>query len=288
MCEILEKNSRRFGYVSVIGETNAGKSSLLNLLVGSKVSIVSRKVQTTQKKILGIAMFGESQVALLDTPGFFKQRSVDNLERSAWNAFRESELVLFLVDVSRRNFSKSESLLSKIDGAKKIVLILNKIDLIHKPDLLAIVHRFSQIREYERVFMISCLNQSGIGDLSLYLQTAMPVGEWEFDQSETINQSTGDYLSEITREHVLHRVHHEIPYNCVVETIAVQDQTDGSIEIAQDILVQKEGYKKILIGARGSKIRAIRIASETEMSALLERKVSLILHVKVMKKHVER
>lgn len=288
MCEIFDKNVKRFGYVSVLGETNSGKSSLLNLLVGSKVSIVSCKVQTTQKNILGIAMFGDSQVALLDTPGFFKQRAVENLERAAWSAFRESELVLFLVDVSRSNFYKSESLLSKIDDKKRVVLVLNKVDLIHKPKLLSIANNFSKIREYERVFMVSCMNKSGISDLSSYLQTTMPIGDWEFDCNETTTQGTGDYLAEITREHVLHRIHHEIPYRCLIETVAVQDQTDGSVEIAQDIIVPKEGYKKIFIGERGSKIRAIRIAAETEMSKLLEKNVSLLLHVKVMKKHVER
>ncbi|MBE6447240.1 MAG: GTPase Era [Alphaproteobacteria bacterium] len=270
---------KRCGFVAVIGETNAGKSTLVNKLVGQKVSIVSRKVQTTLTRILGIALYGESQVILADTPGFVSKMQESVLEKTIWDTFRESEQVLFVVDVNKRDFSKSVALIKKIHDSKKISLVLNKVDLIHKPKLLEIASMFSQIRLFENIFMVSGITDIGIDDIRNYLERSVPEGNWLFPNDEVTDSDFETFVSEITREHLYHRIHKEIPYRCKVKTIFSENKPDGSVIITQHIYVNSAAHRAILVGNRGAKIRAIGEASRRELSQLLDKTVHLFLQV---------
>jgi len=279
---------KRCGFVAVLGETNAGKSTLINKLVGQKVSIVSRKVQTTLSRILGIAISGNSQIILIDTPGFISDRKTadnrsESLEKTAWDAFRETEEVLFIVDANKRDFEKSMALIRKIDDKKKISLVLNKVDLIMKEKLLGIVSEFAKIRDFENVFMVSSLSGDGVKDIEKYLAKVVPEGKWLFPEDEVTDSSFEKFTSEITREHLYHRIHQEIPYRCKVVTENYRNESDGSVRIAQNILVKNKAHKIILLGHNGSKIKAIGLAARRELSELLGREVHLFLNVVVEK-----
>ncbi len=279
---------RKCGFVAVLGETNAGKSTLVNKLVGQKVSIVSRKVQTTLSRILGIAISGNSQIILIDTPGFISDfKSSDHrsdiLEKTAWDAFRETDDVLFVVDAHKRDFKKSIALLQKIDKKKKISLVLNKVDLIKKEKLLEIASEFAKIRDFENVFMVSSLSGDGVEDIEKYLAKIVPEGEWLFPKDEVTDSSFEKFTSEITREHLYHRIHQEIPYRCRVVTENYRNESDGSVRIAQNIFVKNKSHKIILLGHNGSKIKAIGLAARRELSELLGQEVHLFLNVVVEK-----
>lgn len=279
---------KRCGFVAVLGETNAGKSTLINKLVGQKVSIVSRKVQTTLSRILGIAISGNSQIILIDTPGFISDHKSsdhrsDILEKTAWDAFRETEEVLFVVDAHKRDFERSISLLQKIDKKKKISLVLNKVDLIKKEKLLEIASEFAKIRDFENVFMVSSLSGDDVKDIEKYLAKVVPEEEWLFPEDEVTDSSFEKFTSEITREHLYHRIHQEIPYRCKVVTENYRNESDGSVRIAQNILVKNKAHKIILLGHNGSKIKAIGLAARRELSELLGREVHLFLNVVVEK-----
>ncbi len=280
---LVDFGRERCGFVAVLGETNAGKSTLVNKLVGQKVSIVSRKVQTTLSRILGIAISGKSQIILIDTPGFVSERHSDVLEKTAWDAFRETNEVLFVVDVHKRDFAKSMALLRRIDKEKKVSLVLNKVDLIFKENLLEIASKFAEIRNFENVFMISSLSGDGVEDIKKYLEKVVPEGEWLFPEDEVTDSSFEKFTSEITREHLYHRIHQEIPYKCRIVTEDYRNESDGSVRIAQNIFVKSRAHKVILLGHKGEKIRAIGSAARCELSKLLERKVHLFLNVIVEK-----
>ena len=277
---------QRCGYVAVLGETNAGKSTLINKLVGQKVSIVSRKIQTTLSRTLGIAIYKNSQIILIDTPGFLHSntKSAESLSKVAWDAFRETENILFVIDVNKKNFDDSIALLKKIDAAKKVSLVMNKIDLIHKPELLKIAATFSAVRNFEKIFMVSSIDGSGVKDILKYLAEIVPQNDWIFPQDEITDSSFEKYTSEITREHIYHRLHKEIPYRCKIETESYEDQKDGSIKIVQNIHVKNNAHKVIFLGHNGGKIKAIGEAARKELSDLLERNVHLFLHVLVDEK----
>ena len=287
-CDSIRITRKRCGFIAVLGETNAGKSTLVNKLVGQKVSIVSRKVQTTLSRILGIAISGNSQIILIDTPGFISDhKSADQrsevLEKTAWDAFRETDDVLFVVDAHKRDFEKSIALLQKIDKKKKVSLVLNKIDLIMKEKLLEIVSEFAKIRDFENVFMVSSLSGDGTKDIEKYLTEVVPEREWLFPEDEITDSSFEKFTSEITREHLYHRIHQEIPYRCRIVTENYRNESDGSIRIVQNIFVKSKAHKIILLGHNGSKIRAIGLAARRELSELLGQEVHLFLNV-VMEK----
>jgi GTP-binding protein Era len=270
---------KKCGFIAVIGDTNAGKSTLINRLTGQKVSIVSRKVQTTSSRILGIAIFEESQVIFIDTPGFSEKKNGGSLERIAQDAFRESENILFVVDSKRKNFDANIALLNKIGGGKKISLALNKIDLIHKPRLLEIARTFSEAVHFENIFMVSGLTGDGVDEMANRLARSVPEGDWIYEEDVFTDMPFEKYVAEITREHIYHRVHQEVPYRCVTETESCQNLPDGSVKIVQNIRVQTRAHKIILVGHGGEKIKAVGKASGAELSSLLDRKVHLFLHV---------
>ena len=276
---------KRCGFVAVLGETNAGKSTLVNQLVGQKVSIVSRKVQTTLNRILGIAIHEDSQIILIDTPGFaFHGHDIESLHKIAWDAFREAPEVLFVVDACKKNFEKSVEILKKIHADKKVSLILNKVDLIHKPKLLEIAAMFNQVRSLENIFMVSALTDSGVGDVKKYLAKIVPEGDWIFAEDEITDLSFETFTAEITREHVYHRVHQEIPYKSkVITTHCENDENGKGVSVYQDIVVESPAHKKILLGQGGGKIKAIGEASRMELMKLFDQKIHLFLNVVVKK-----
>ena len=270
---------KRCGFVAVLGETNAGKSTLINQFVGQKVSIVSRKSQTTLSRILGIVTKDESQIIFVDTPGFSSGKCFKNLEKVAWDAFRETDEILFVIDVCKKDFSTSIGLLKKIHEAKRVSLVMNKIDLLHKPKLLEIAKMFGEIRNFENIFMVSSLTKSGIEKILDSLAAAVPEGKWFYDANQITDSSFEKYASEITREHIYHRLHQEIPYKCTVKTESYQGQQDGSIKIVQNIYVKNSAHRIIFLGHKGGKIKAIGEAARKELSFLLEKKVHLFLHI---------
>lgn len=268
-------------FVTVIGETNSGKSTFINKIIGQKVSIVSRKIQTTVARVLGISIWKNTQIILIDTPGFARNRPIISLEKIAWDAFRETDDILFLVDAAKKNLNSCITILKKIDHAKKVSLILNKVDLVHKPKLLELASMFSNIRKFENIFMISSLTGSGIETILDYLDSVAIENEWIYGEDEITDMPFEKYVSEITREHIYHRLHQEIPYKCNVQTKLCENKEDGSIKIVQDIYVATKAHKVIVIGENASKIKAIGKASRAELSTLLEKKVHLFLHVLV-------
>lgn len=266
--------------ISVLGETNAGKSTLINALVGQKVSIVSRKVQTTISNISGILTEGDTQIVLIDTPGFFKSKNALNYERKTWEAFRSSELVIFVVDANKKNFNVSQGLLEKIDKEKKVILVLNKVDLVRKTGLLKIVQHFAQIRDFYEVFLISSTNEDGVDKLRDFLLKNAPEGDWMFDGEETTDQTTEDYVAEITREHLYDLVHQEIPYSAKVNTISIEERKNGGWKIFQEIVVQKETHKTMIIGHGAKKIKAIGESARKELQEIFGCPIQLFITVK--------
>lgn len=279
---LLNQEPFRCGLVAVLGETNAGKSTLINRLVGQKVSIVSRKVQTTLFRILGVALHGNSQIILIDTPGFVSEEGTSFIEKEAWSAFKETEQILYLVDVHKKNFDRDISILQKLK-TKEVSLVLNKVDLVKKEILLELADYFSKNSRLENVFMISGMTGSGVGFLKSYLSRTVPEREWLFPEDEVTNLSFEKFASEISREHLYHRVHKEIPYNCIVVTESCKEEPDGSININQVIYVKNKSHKMILVGHNGDKIKAIGTASRRELCELSGKTIHLFLDVVVEK-----
>ncbi|MBR1734502.1 MAG: GTPase Era, partial [Alphaproteobacteria bacterium] len=221
-----------------------------------------------------------------DTPGFPYNASKvsESVSKITWDASRETDYIIFVIDVSKKKLDTSINILKKISTEKKVVLVMNKIDLIHKPELLKIADFFSKIREFEKIFMISSINGSGTDDFLKYCANIIPDGEWIYPEDEITDSSFEKYTSEITREHIYHRLHHEIPYKCTVETENYQQQSDGSIKIVQNIYVKNNAHKIIFLGHNGEKIKAIGKATRKELSNLLNRNVHLFLNVVVKEK----
>ncbi|MBL8675830.1 MAG: GTPase Era [Alphaproteobacteria bacterium] len=272
------------GFIAVIGSPNVGKSTLINTLVGSKVTIVSHKVQTTRNRILGIALEREAQLVLIDTPGIFdnpKQRLEKAMVKSAWDSLGDADGVMVLVDVSHKNFKDTERILSYLQKyQKKIVVVLNKIDLIQREELLSIAQRFSH-SEIDQIFMISALKRDGVQDIKNYWAKNLPEGPWLFPEDQLSDLPERLLAAEITREELFHRLHEELPYSLWVETNSWEEFKNGSVKIVQSIYVQREGQRSIVLGKSGQQIKAIGEASRKQLTYVLERPVHLFLHVKV-------
>ncbi len=281
----------RCGVVAVMGAPNAGKSTLVNRLVGAKVSIVSPKVQTTRARVTGIAIAGEAQIVLLDTPGVFAPRR--RLDRAmvdaAWRTAADADGVLMLIDAKRGLDDQSRML---VDGLKErritAVLAINKIDLVKRPALLNLAAEVNQTGVFSDTFMISAETGDGTDDLKKFLAEHMPQGPWLYPEDEAGDMPARLLAAEVTREHAFRQLHQELPYSLAVETEKWEDQKDGSARIEQVIYVGKEGHRKIVIGAKGAQIKKIGAAARTELQHLLDRKVHLFLHVKVAEDWAER
>ena len=279
------------GFVAVIGAPNAGKSTLVNHLVGFKVSIVTHKVQTTRTRIRGVCMHGASQIIFVDTPGIFEpKRKLDRaMVDAAWLGADDADLIVFLYDVTRREVDSDTSrILSGLkNNNKEAILVLNKIDLVKPELLLPITKRFQKENIFSDTFMISAENGSGCETLLRYLSVRMPDSPWLYPEDEVSDLPQRLLAAEITREQVLLKLHQELPYGATVETEEWTERDDGAIVINQIIYVQRPGHKKIALGRHGSMIKAIGKASRHELQVLLNRTVHLFLFVKVRENWME-
>jgi len=283
MSEVPE-NERRCGYVAIVGAPNAGKSTLVNALVGTKVSIVSPKVQTTRFRVLGILMAEAAQIILVDTPGIFQpRRRLDRaMVAAAWSGASDADLVCLLVDAHRGYDDDTRAVVKKLKDAKRqAVLILNKVDTVKKENLLALAAQFHDEGIFTDVFMISALKGDGLAPLSKLFADHVPQGPWMFPEDEVSDLPQRMLAAEITREKAFLKLHEELPYALTVETEQWEERPDGSARIDQVIYIQRESQKAIVVGKGGHQIKAIGAAARTELEALLERRVHLFLHVKV-------
>lgn len=277
---------QKCGFASIIGLPNAGKSTLLNTLVGTKISIVSRKVQTTRNRILGIVLEDGAQVILMDTPGIFHaQKRFDKaMVSAALDSAQESDIVLHLVDCRVRNaVQKNKDLIAQLPKNKHCVLVLNKVDGIHKPELLQIVQDFQAAYDYQDVFMISALKANGTDKLLSYLAEKMPEGVWMFPEDQITDLPMRMLAAELTREQIFHQLHEELPYAIFVETEQWENFDNGSVKISQVIFVEKESQKHIVIGKGGSRLKSIGQRVREELEEMLETRVHVKLFVKVQK-----
>ncbi len=282
-----EDTVTRFGFVAVIGTPNAGKSTLVNRLVGTKVTIVSRKVQTTRMRIRGIAQVGASQIVLVDTPGIFApRRRLDRaMVEAAWTGAGDADLVVLLVDAAKGVDEELERLLDRLartaPKARK-VLALNKVDRLKDKDaLLALASALSERTGAEAVFMISALTGDGVDDLARHLADAVPPGPWHFSADEPSDLPQRLLAAELTREQIFERLHEELPYAAAVETTEWKDLKDGSVRIEQTIYVERENQRKIVLGKGGATIKQISTEARKQLMEVIGQPVHLFLFVKV-------
>lgn len=273
------------GFVTVFGLTNAGKSTLVNHIVGAKVSITSHKVQTTRNRIMGVAMCNESQIILLDTPGIFQaKRKLDRaMIHSAWQGMNEGDITLVIVDVSSGFNKKLRKMLDRLndDIQKPMILVLNKIDTIEREKLLALSQQINEYSSFSDTFMISALKGNGVADLTAYLAEKMPEGPWHFADDQLSDIPMRMLAAEITREKIYQFLHQELPYAIAVENEAYDIKDDGSVRIQQSILVERKSQRAIVLGHKGEMIKKIGKSSRLELEELLETKVHLFLQVLV-------
>jgi GTP-binding protein Era len=274
----------RCGFVALIGVPNAGKSTLINRLVGTKVAIVSHKVQTTRSTIRGIAMAGRAQIIFVDTPGIFRpKRRLDRaMVETAWGGARDADVVALLIDAATGVTDGVKELIAKLAEINQPkVLVLNKIDLVPRENLLALTAEANVLLAFERTFMVSALSGDGLGDFVADLAGRVPGGPWLYPEDEVSDVPLRQLSAEITREKLFERLHQELPYHATVETEEWKEQQDGSVRVAQTIFVERESQKKIVIGTGGSVIKAISMAARKEIGEIAETPIHLFLFVKV-------
>ncbi len=274
----------RSGFVALIGAPNAGKSTLVNQLVGAKVSIVTHKVQTTRAIVRGIATHNNAQIVFVDTPGIFKpRRRLDTaMVTTAWGGAKDADIVLVLIDAERGIKGDADAILERLkDVRQPMVLILNKVDRVAPESLLELAKTANERVGFQRTFMISALTGSGCKDLLDYLAEALPAGPWYYPEDQISDLPMRQLAAEITREKLYLRLHQELPYSSHIETEKWDDKKDGSVRIEQVIYVERDSQKKIALGKGGEAIKAISTASRKELSEILEQPVHLFLFVKV-------
>jgi GTP-binding protein Era len=274
----------RAGFVAVIGAPNAGKSTLVNALVGQKVAIVSAKPQTTRARLMGIAIHGSAQILLVDTPGIFDpRRRLDRaMVAAAWTGAGDADLVLLVVDSAAGLTAEVERIVGSLAKREQPLWIaLNKIDLVKKASLLALSAELASRLDPARVFMIGAAQGEGVSDLKEALAEAMPEGPWLYPEDEVSDATDRMIANELTREQIFQQLHQELPYASAVETEKWEDRPDGSTAIHQQILVERDSQKAIVIGKSGSRLKQIGQAAREAIAAHLGRRVHLFLHVKV-------
>jgi len=275
----------RCGYVALIGAPNSGKSTLLNALVGAKVSIVSPKVQTTRSRVLGIALHGAAQLVLVDTPGIFQpRRRLDrSMVQAAWQGAADADLVLLLVDAAQKRVDDdSRTILAGLAKAGRTAILgLNKIDQIRPERLLALTAELNALCSFDATFMISALTGDGVGDLLDHLAARLPPGPWHYPEDQLSDMPQRLLAAELTREQLFLQLHRELPYALTVESESWEEFKDGSAKVNQVIFVRKDSQKAIVLGQGGQRIKAVREAAQAELTAMLGRPVHLFLFVKV-------
>ncbi|HJQ16636.1 MAG TPA: GTPase Era [Allosphingosinicella sp.] len=276
--------TERCGLVAVVGAPNAGKSTLVNALVGQKVAIVSPKAQTTRTRLMGIAIAGETQILLLDTPGIFApRRRLDRaMVAAAWGGAQDADLIALVVDAKTGFSERIEDMLDTIAGRSEArILILNKVDVTAKDKLLTLAAELNRRVAFEATYMVSATTGDGVGDLKAALAARMPEGPWHFPQDQVSDATDRMLAAEVTREQLYLQLHAELPYASAVETEKYEERKDGSVVIHQQILVGRPTQRAIVLGKGGARIKELGAAARAELSELLGRKVHLFLHVKV-------
>ena len=280
----------RCGYVALIGAPNAGKSTLLNRLVGQKLAIVTPKVQTTRTRLLGIATRGLAQLILVDTPGIFApRRRLDRaMVAAAWAGTADADAVVLLVDAARPADPDTQHIIDRLkESGRRAILALNKIDLVRRDSLLAVADTLDRAGLFDRIFMISGLNGDGVEDLKEHLAAIVPAGPWLFPEDQLSDAPERWLAAEVTREQVFLQLHDELPYAASVETEGWEERRDGSVKIDQVIYVRRPGQRAIVLGDKGSRIKAIGARARAELARLLERRVHLFLFVKVRENWID-
>lgn len=296
-----EKILTRCGFVAVIGAPNAGKSTLVNAIVGAKVAIVTHKVQTTRTRLRGIALEGAAQIILVDTPGIFEpKRKLDRaMVDAAWSGAQDADLVALVVDVeawrdrdkggaARRAAEDTDRILLGLQRSKrKAVLVLNKIDILRHEELLAISSSLNEILSFEETFLISAEKGKGVKDLTLWFAEHLPESPWLYPEDQIADAPLRTLAAEITREKLILRLHQELPYAITVETETWEEKSDGSARVEQVIFVERDGQKAIVLGHQGSTIKDIGAKARKEMAESFGFPVHLFLFVKVREKWAE-
>ena len=276
---------RRCGFVAIIGAPNAGKSTLVNALVGVKVSIVSHKVQTTRVPVRGIAMQGQSQLVFIDTPGIFnpKRRLDRAMVEAAWGGAEDADAVVLMIDAARGIDDDTARIIEKLKTARMTrIAVLNKVDRVEeKENLLALTKYLSTLLAFDHVFMISALDGTGVSDLKTFLANSMPVGPWHYSEDDVTDVPLRMLASEITRERIYHWLHEELPYSTTVETTSWKTLKDGSARIEQTIFVERDGQKAIVLGKGGATIKQISMEARRGIEEVADHRVHLFLFVKV-------
>ena len=279
------------GFIALIGEPNAGKSTLLNRMVGAKVSIVTHKVQTTRARIRGISMEGAAQLVFVDTPGLFKpRRRLDRaMVAAAWGGAMDADIVVLLVEAHRGISSGVQSIidqLKELEG-RRVILAINKIDRVKSDALLALTQQLNAAFAFEKTFMISAERGHGVPDLRAWLGQELPEGPWLYPEDQIADLPLRMIAAEMTREKLTLRLHQELPYQLTVETESWEERPDGSARVDQVIYVVRDGHKGILLGNKGETIKAVSKAAREELEGFLERRVHLFCKVKVRQKWLE-
>ncbi len=290
----------RAGFCAIIGAPNAGKSTLTNVLVGAKVTIVTQKVQTTRFPVRGVAIEGDAQIVLVDTPGIFQpRRRLDRaMVRAAWGGAEDADAVVHLVDAAaelgdkpadRKAQADVESIVEGLKkSGRKVILALNKIDAVKRDQLLAVSQKLFETGVYDEVFMISASSGSGVEDLKKRLAALMPQNAWFYPEDQTADLPARLLAAEITREKLYLRLHEELPYSATVETTKFEEKDDGSARIEQTIYVERESQRPIVLGKGGQTVKWIGQKAREELSAILDRPVHLFLHVQVDEKWADK
>jgi GTP-binding protein Era len=287
----LNAEATRCGFVAIIGAPNAGKSTLVNALVGTKVSIVSRKVQTTRMRIRGVAMHGSSQVVLVDTPGIFQpRRRLDRaMVQAAWMGADEADLVCLLIDAEEQLASPNglsaqdtDRILRRLNDAKRSsILIINKIDTMPRDRLLPLIEQLRERATFDQTFLVSASQGKGTADVLRYLAQHVPEGPWAYPADQAADMPMRLLAAEMTRERIYDRLHQELPYATTVITEQWQAKPDGSARLEQTIFVERESQRAIVLGKGGATIKLLGETARKEMEAQFGHKVHLFLHVKV-------
>ena len=276
---------KRSGFIAVIGSPNSGKSTLINHFIGQKVTIVTRKVQTTRSVIRGICIHEESQLVFSDTPGIFepKRRLDSAMVEAAWGSSSDADIILFLYDAQKSRIdNETNKILNELaQSTKKKILVLNKVDLVHNKTLLPLIKNFEGLCSFDATFIISALTGEGSKEVLSYLAKNLPKGPWLYPEDDITDLPARLLAAEITREQIFMRLHQELPYATTVETEEWTERDDGAIVINQIIYLKKAGHKKIVIGKNGSMIKMLGKAARLEIEQILERSVHLFLFVKV-------
>jgi GTPase len=280
-----DSDRTRCGFVALIGAPNAGKSTLLNRLIGAKVSIVSPKVQTTRRRVLGVAMRGDAQVVFVDTPGIFapKRRLDRAMVAAAWSGAGDADRIVLLVDATKKKVDADTRAI--IDGLKRdgrtAICAINKVDAVKHESLLKLAAELNALFPFEQIFMISAETGDGVEDLMAEVVAKLPVGPHHFPEDQLTDLPVRLLASEVTREHLFRQLHEEVPYALTVETEAWEEFKDGSAKVSQVVYVTRDSHKAIVLGKGGSRIKQVREAAQKELEEMLERKLHLFLFVKV-------